>query len=52
MTQLIRETAGRSFNHSQVFAGIRSGRLETVRRVPVFVTSFEGASSFDPRNVR
>ena len=28
MTQLIRETAGRSFNHSQVFAGIRSGWLE------------------------
>lgn len=25
---MIRETAGRSFNHSQVFAGIRSGRLE------------------------
>ena len=28
MTQLIRETAGRSFNHSLVSAGVRSGWLE------------------------
>ena len=29
MTQLIRETAGRSFNHSQISSGVLSGWLET-----------------------
>jgi hypothetical protein len=29
MTQLIREIAGRSFNHSRVSARIRSGWLKT-----------------------